>query len=209
MTKAKKLVAAMLAFLMIFSSVSAISYAADETGIAGNALSIGTKFFKEVDGEWVETEKVRPGDVVEARVYLGTDYYSATSTLLFFYDKDFFTTAYGRNETLEVNTANALVAANDVYGYFSANAGVTAAKAGVSSDFLASNGYFLVRLQLPGAQNVKFDASDFRPPYCSTIALSCSSKALTSSSERVMLLSTAFCIIIFNVVSSSNAVSAS
>ena len=95
MTKAKKVVALMLAFMMIFSSVSVLASAWDVTVDDGSTLEIGTKFFKQVNGEWVETTKVRPGDVVKARVYLGTDYYSNDSTLLFFYDKDFFTHAYG------------------------------------------------------------------------------------------------------------------
>ena len=66
----------------------------DASADDGFNLDIETKFFKQVDGEWVETTKVKPGDVVEARVYLGTDYYSNDSTLLFFYDKDFFTHSY-------------------------------------------------------------------------------------------------------------------
>ena len=94
MTNVKKVVAVMLAFLMIFSSASVLASAWDATADDGSALNIETKFFKEVGGEWVETTKVKPGDVVKARVYLSTDYYSNDSSLLFFYDKDFFTHSY-------------------------------------------------------------------------------------------------------------------
>ena len=84
MTKTKKVVAIMLALLMMFSSFSVLATAWDATTDDGSALTIATKFFKEVDGEWVETTKVRPNDTVKARVYLGTDYYSNDSTLLCF-----------------------------------------------------------------------------------------------------------------------------
>ena len=73
MTKTKKVVALMLAFLMIFSSASVLASAWDASVDDGSTLEISTKFFKEVDGQWVETEKVRPTDKVKARVYLGTD----------------------------------------------------------------------------------------------------------------------------------------
>ncbi len=105
MTKIKKIVAMALAFLMIFSSASVLANAWTVTVDDGFNLAIGTKFFINDGTEWVETEKVAPGDDVKARVYIGTDYYSNSSTLLFFYDKDFFTHSYtkGQNE-LSVNS---------------------------------------------------------------------------------------------------------
>ena len=104
MTKFKKVVAMVLAFLMIFSSASVLANAWTVTVDDGFNLAIGTKFFINDGTDWVETEKVAPGDDVKARVYIGTDYYSNSSTLLFFYDKDFFTHSYtSRGQELTVN----------------------------------------------------------------------------------------------------------
>ena len=90
MTKIKKVLAALLALLMIFSSVSVMAFADDST-VNGTTVTFATKFFKQVDGSWVETTRAKPGETVKARVYLGTDYFSNSSDLLFFYDKGFFT----------------------------------------------------------------------------------------------------------------------
>ena len=103
MTKIKKVVALALAFLMIFSSASVLANAWTVTVDDGFNLAIGTKFFINDGTEWVETEKAAPGDNVKARVYIGTDYYSNSSTLLFFYDKDFFTHSYNGISELSVN----------------------------------------------------------------------------------------------------------
>ncbi len=103
MTKIKKVVALALAFLMIFSSASVLANAWTVTVDDGFNLAIGTKFFINDGTEWVETEKVAPGDNVKARVYIGTDYYSNSSTLLFFYDKDFFTHGYNGISDISVN----------------------------------------------------------------------------------------------------------
>ena len=103
MTKIKKVVAMALAFLMIFSSASVLANAWTVTVDDGFDLSIGTKFFINNGTDWVETEKVAPGSDVKARVYIGTDYYSNSSTLLFFYDKDFFTHSYNGISDVSIN----------------------------------------------------------------------------------------------------------
>ena len=104
MTKIKKIVAIALAFLMIFSSASVLANAWTVTVDDGFNLAIGTKFFINNGTEWVETVKAAPGDNVKARVYIDTDYYSNSSTLLFFYDKEFFTHSYAAGQnTLSVN----------------------------------------------------------------------------------------------------------
>lgn len=129
MTRTKKVVAIMLALLMMFSSVSVLATAWDAGSDDGSTLTIETKFFKEVDGNWVETTKVRPGDTVKARVYLGTDYYSNDSTLLFFYDKDFFTLS--DSGALAVNTSS-----------FAASNGITAAyRTNSNVNSQVANGY--------------------------------------------------------------------
>ena len=161
----------MLAFLMIFSSASVLASAWDTTRDDGSTLEISTKFFKEVDGQWVETEKVRPekadkpGDTVKARVYLGTDYYSNGSTLLFFYDKDFFAHAYGTSGPVElkVNTeAGSFAAANNVSGTFAADYDMTAVADdnGVDATYLNDYSAMYVTLLVGnGNTNVMFDDS--------------------------------------------------
>ena len=108
MTKLKRLVAVVLALLMILGSVSAVAYAAawDATVSDGFALDVSTKIFRQVDGEWIKTEKVKAGEAVKARVYLNTDYFTNGGELLFFYNNEFFSDSYKSTEnTLAVNPA--------------------------------------------------------------------------------------------------------
>ena len=162
MTKIKKVLAALLALLMIFSSVSVMAFADDST-VNGTTVTFATKFFKQVDGSWVETTRAKPGETVKARVYLGTDYFSNSSDLLFFYDKGFFTHSYGEYNELEVNREEGSFAkVNGASGYFMTDANIDlsdlAAKGYVDSDFLASHGAFAVSLMLGVDNNVKYSA---------------------------------------------------
>ena len=91
----KRLVAIALAFLMILGSFSMGAYAWDANTDDGKTLSITTKIFRLVDGVWTETEKVKQGEEVRARIYLDTDYYTNSGELLFFYNNDFFTDSFG------------------------------------------------------------------------------------------------------------------
>ncbi len=160
MTKARKLVALMLAFLMIFSSVSVLASAMNDTVDSGTALNISTKFFKEVDGVWTETTKVQTDDTVKARVYLGTDYYSGDSTLLFFYDKDFFTHDYADGQDLTMNPA---AAADGMTGYFVTNANLQSqVDAGyITADQLNDYGVFVANVAIKDGATAKFDGSDW------------------------------------------------
>ena len=168
MTKIKKVVAMALAFLMIFSSASVLANAWTVTVDDGFNLAIGTKFFINEGTEdapsWVETEKVAPGDSVKARVYIGTDYYSNSSTLLFFYDKDFFTHSYiqGQN-TLSVNTeAGSFAAENGFYGKMTVDPVLTSqVNAGyIDSAFLDEYAAISVNLLMgSGSNNVMYDDS--------------------------------------------------
>ena len=99
MTKIKRLVAVALAFLMILGSLSMAAYAWT-VGDDGTTLGIETKFFRNVNGEWVETTKVEQGEQIKARVYLSTDYYTNSGDLLFFYNNSFLK----GNFTTEKNT---------------------------------------------------------------------------------------------------------
>lgn len=159
MTKIRKVLAALLAILMIFSSVSALAYAADETA-GGTTVTFATKFFKEVNGSWVETRRAGPGETVKARVYLGTDYFSNSSDLLFFYDKDFFTHSYSNIFALEVNDESDFVKDNEVSGLAvtgsTLSIGDLETNGYVDSGFLANHGAFSVYLEIGTDRNVKY-----------------------------------------------------
>lgn len=119
MTKLKRLVAVALAVLMILGNFTMAASALDVRSFDGNTLTISTKIFREVNGEWVETEKVKQGETVKARVFLGTDYYTSSGSLLFFYDTTFFGDAYGTSkEVLVINpyyTSSPYNATGDFY----------------------------------------------------------------------------------------------
>ena len=80
MTKLKRLVAVALAVLMILGNFTMAASALDVRSFDGNTLTISTKIFREVNGEWVEAEKVKQGETVKARVFLGTDYYTSSGS---------------------------------------------------------------------------------------------------------------------------------
>ena len=168
MTNVKKVVAILLAFLMIFSSASVFASAWDASADDGSSLNIETKFFKNVNGEWVETTKVKPGDTVEARVYLGTDYYSNDSTLLFFYDKDFFTHEYAVNpddndDKPVVNTDSSFVTANNVTARVTADPGLTTLINNnyIDQAFADEYGAISAVVRIGSANNVMYDNSTY------------------------------------------------
>ena len=82
----KRAISCFLALLMIFGSFSVLSYADFGDGSENTAM-FETKFF--VDG--VETDTVKPGDKVQARVYLTTDYLMGISDIFWVYNKEFMT----------------------------------------------------------------------------------------------------------------------
>ncbi len=103
MTKTKRLVAVVLAVLMILSS---FTMAANAWTVAddGSSLDIRTEILRQVDGVWTATEKVKQGEAVKARIYLETDYYTNSGQLLFFYNNNFFTDSFGSStNTVTVN----------------------------------------------------------------------------------------------------------
>ena len=168
MTSIKKVVAIVLAFLMIFSSASVLASAGVADFDGGTSLSIETKFFKQdASGEWVETERVAPGSNLKARVYVGTDYYSNDSTLLFFYDKEFFTHDYEVEDAVTVNPAtDSFAQANGVVGYLNPTPNLTSIvnKGYITSDYLDTYGAIVVNLEVHADENetnVMYDASDW------------------------------------------------
>ncbi len=110
MTKVKRLVAVVLALMMILGSVSVAAFAEgsawDATVSDGFALDVITKIYRMVDGKWTETDKVKAGETVKARVFLNTDYFTSGGQLVFFYNTDFFSDSYTKDkQTLAVNPA--------------------------------------------------------------------------------------------------------
>ncbi|MBQ2842149.1 MAG: InlB B-repeat-containing protein [Clostridia bacterium] len=72
-------------------------------------------------GEWVYTDRVKPGEDVKARLFVDTSYFTNAGNIIFFYDSDFFTDNYDYNikEQLVPNTsATSSAAVNGVSGEF-------------------------------------------------------------------------------------------
>lgn len=90
MTHLKKSLALLMAFVMMFTSMSVAASAFDAAVDGGFALNFKVKFFREVDGEWVETSRAKAGDHVKARMYVTTDYPAASSNLAMVFDSDLF-----------------------------------------------------------------------------------------------------------------------
>lgn len=164
MTKIKKLAAIALAFLMVFASVSVLASAWNANTDDGKKLTITTKYLRYINGEWQETETVKRGEVVKARVYITSSYYVGNGDLLFFYNKDFFEDSYPSTATaLTVNTET-YSANGKVYGSKSAS---TAAQdmydAGkIDESFLNSHNFFMVSYGFTsGLTNQRFKATQW------------------------------------------------
>lgn len=104
----KKYISVLLAAMLILTAapLSIISFAWDPNVDDGFNLSLKTKIFHQVDGEWVEADTLEPGESVKARVYIGTDYYAGPGQVVVFYNNSFFEDEYASNVTmtLAVNT---------------------------------------------------------------------------------------------------------
>lgn len=157
MTKIKRLVAVLLAMLMIFGSMSVVASAWDATVDDGFTTNVNTKIFRQVDGEWIETSKVKAGETVKARVYLNTDYFSNGGDLLFFYNTDFFSDSYSADEqTLSVNPT---VYAGGDYGitgtFYNSKSpanveGRLVTLGSITQDFADKHNYFAISVSLAG-----------------------------------------------------------
>lgn len=165
----KRLVAIALAVLMIFGSFSIAASAWDANIDDGKTLSITTKIFRSVNGEWIETEKVKQGEEVRARIYLNTDYYTNAGNLLFFYNNDFFTDTFGTAaETLTVNPyykERPYVITGSFTGSKSASAVIEQYMIGygkITSDFAAKHDFVYISYEFySGANNQKFSDSQW------------------------------------------------
>ncbi len=115
----KKSLAILLAFVMVFSTVSVAASA-----VTGNELSLKIVMYRKDGDNWVETTRAKPGEELKARFFIGTDYYSQTSMIVIAWDNQFFSTAYpkctkftsgittntsyvtGDNQTISLSSAN-------------------------------------------------------------------------------------------------------
>lgn len=163
MTKIRKVVAAALAFLMIFSSVSVLASAFDPSG-APDTLTVKTEFFK-LTGEpgsqtWTPAVRAARGETVKARVSLGTDYFSNQCQLLFFYSTSFFNIDLATD--VAVNSESAFVVAN----------GITV-EAFAADDNIESDDYTPVGVAVKFGTNprinAKYDASEWLFEFTFTI----------------------------------------
>ncbi len=136
MTLFKKSLALLLAVTMIFSTMSVMGYAADDSGIeyythmnadgtigthsGDNGFEFVVKFFRwavtddkgtpETSDDvydWVETDRAKPGEKVQARVFVGTEYptYSNVTAATTF-DKNFLTVEHSGTYDLIVNSTH-------------------------------------------------------------------------------------------------------
>lgn len=98
MTLFKKSLSLLLAFVMVFSSVSVMASAADGDDWyltdGYDNVDFEIKFFRNAGTEdspnWIETKKAAPGEAVKARLYVETDFPTAMGNLAFAYNANFF-----------------------------------------------------------------------------------------------------------------------
>lgn len=180
MTYVKKSLAVLLAFVMIFSTVSIAATAAETVG---NALSFKIVMYRKDGDSWVATTRAKPGEQLKARLFLGTDYGSTASTIAMAWDKQYFSTSYttdelfydgvGTNTTYDISASN--VGTNTVQ--LSTN-GSMQYSASEKNDFLANvsmeilNKYDLLStiLQVQGTRKLfKWDVNQWAAEYTITV----------------------------------------
>ena len=166
MTKIKRLVAVAMAFLMILGSLSMAAFAWDANTDDGFTLGIATKFYRNVEGEWVETTKVEQGEQIKARVYLSTDYYTNSGNLLFFYNSSFLEGNFLEgNNTLVVNPYYASYPYTITGAFNGENSASNVENAlvkrnAITQDFADAHDFIHVRYQFDGTSyNQKFNGS--------------------------------------------------
>ncbi len=159
MAKTRKVIALVLAFMMIFSSVSVLANAFDPASEGGSTLAVTAQILKNDGTEWVACEKVTAGETVKVRVSLSTDYYSNLSDLIFFYDNTFFGDSYETGvQPLTVNDSNF---SSSLFTK-SASGIINSLLSGgcVTADYLSTHNYFVVSLEGPFS-NFMYDGSDW------------------------------------------------
>lgn len=179
MTYLKKSLAVLLAFVMIFSTVSIAATAAETVG---NALSFKIVMYRKVGDNWVETTRAKPGEQLKARLFLGTDYGSTTSTIAMAWDKQYFSTSYitdelfydgvGTNTVYDISASN--VGTNTVQlstnGSMQYGASKNGFSANVSTEILNKYDLLSTILQVQGTRKLfKWDVNQWVAEYTITV----------------------------------------
>lgn len=81
----------------------------ESTVATDKTLAFKTEFYRKDGTEWVKTQKVKPGEEVELRLFVDTSYYTNAGEIILFFDNDFFLNPTGVKE----NVSNALTFNND------------------------------------------------------------------------------------------------
>ena len=97
----KRIVSLLLALLLVFGNVSLLASAA-----TSDKTTVRFKYYREVDGEWVETNKIARGDTVKARLYMSTTFDHEVFYLFFAFPNSFMTHEYTH---LEADAANDMI----------------------------------------------------------------------------------------------------
>ncbi|MBQ2842221.1 MAG: InlB B-repeat-containing protein [Clostridia bacterium] len=86
--------------------------------VTGNGLKFRTEIYRldEKTGEWVYTEKVKPGEQVKARLFIDTEYNAGNGEILFVYDGDFFEDDYDYDSPVAADTNNSATSSVKQYG---------------------------------------------------------------------------------------------
>ncbi len=98
MTLFKKSLSLLLALIMVFSSVHVMAFAATDDDWyltdGKDNVAFEIKFFRNAgtstNPNWIETEKVKPGEAVKARAYINTDFPTAQSGFSFAFNSKYF-----------------------------------------------------------------------------------------------------------------------
>ena len=82
----KRSLSVVLAFLMIFGSMSILASAALNDGTR-STISYDTKFYRYNGSEWVETTKAARGESIKVRAFLKTDFVLGTGNSFWLFSK--------------------------------------------------------------------------------------------------------------------------
>ena len=83
----KRTVSLVLAFLMLFTSMSVLASAEIGDGNR-NTVVFDTKFYRKSGTEWVETTKAARGEKLKARITMNTDFVCGASTIFWLFNKN-------------------------------------------------------------------------------------------------------------------------
>ena len=124
----KKSVAILLAAMLLIGSMSVLSFAAFDDG-EETTVSFDTLFFRQENGEWVQTTKAEPGEVIRVRFVIKTDYKVGFAQTLYAFDKGFFESTAANKQISEfvsgddweapMNANNPIVSALGIGGNYS------------------------------------------------------------------------------------------